>query len=89
MIRKRVHYSGHVQGVGFRATTAQIARGFQVDGTVRNLPDGDVLLVAQGAPREVDAFLAAVADAMSELIHRADEEILPPIEQLGVFRIEY
>ena len=39
---KRVIYSGHVQGVGFRWTTQGVARGFAVTGFVRNLRDGRV-----------------------------------------------
>ena len=37
MIAKRTFYSGRVQGVGFRYSTKQIAMGFEVTGTVRNL----------------------------------------------------
>ena len=38
------HYSGHVQGVGFRYQTLQVAKGFEVSGYVQNLADGRVLL---------------------------------------------
>ncbi|MGD0088020.1 MAG: acylphosphatase, partial [Verrucomicrobiota bacterium] len=40
--RMHIFYSGHVQGVGFRYTTKTVATGFEVTGTVRNLPDGRV-----------------------------------------------
>ena len=49
MERVVVHYSGRVHGVGFRATVRHIACGFDVTGSVRNLPDGRVELVAEGA----------------------------------------
>jgi acylphosphatase len=42
MQRREVHYSGHVQGVGFRYTTRSIARGYEVTGFVQNLEDGRV-----------------------------------------------
>ncbi|MGA4645109.1 acylphosphatase [Limisphaera sp. 4302-co] len=58
--RMRILYSGHVQGVGFRYTTCQVARGFDVTGTVRNLPDGRVELVAEGAREELEAFREAI-----------------------------
>lgn len=63
--RKRltVLYSGHVQGVGFRYTACQVASGFDVCGTVRNLPDGRVELVAEGALDELEAFRSAIRDA--------------------------
>ena len=57
-IRRRVHFSGRVQGVGFRYTCQSIARGFDVGGYVRNLPDGRVEPLAEGEPGELDNFLA-------------------------------
>ena len=48
----QVFYSGHVQGVGFRYTVKTVAWGFEVTGTVRNLQDGRVELIAEGAMSE-------------------------------------
>jgi len=63
--RRRVHvfYSGQVQGVGFRYTVRSVAAGFEVTGTVRNLPDGRVELVAEGSTAELNAFRQAIRDA--------------------------
>jgi acylphosphatase len=71
--RRRVCYSGQVQGVGFRFTTRHLARGFDVAGYVRNLPDGRVELVAEGQTPDVDAFLSAVRAAMGDKVRHADE----------------
>ncbi|MCL2701586.1 MAG: acylphosphatase [Phycisphaerae bacterium] len=49
-------YTGSVQGVGFRYTATHLARGFAVDGYVRNLPDGGVELLAEGEDEEITAF---------------------------------
>lgn len=68
---KRVIYSGHVQGVGFRWTTQGVAKGFAVSGFVRNLRDGTVELLAQGEAGEVDRFLGAVADRLEANISEA------------------
>ena len=57
-----VFYSGHVQGVGFRYTAKSVAAGFDISGTVRNLPDGRVELIAEGAREELEAFRAAIRD---------------------------
>jgi len=65
---KHVRYRGQVQGVGFRYTTQSLAARFPVAGFVRNLPDGDVELVAEGEPGPVDEFLAAVARRMGEYV---------------------
>lgn len=58
-----VLYSGYVQGVGFRYTAKTVATGFDITGTVRNLADGRVELVAEGTRQELDAFRAALRDA--------------------------
>lgn len=55
--RCEVHFSGRVQGVGFRHTTKCLATRFAVTGVVRNLADGRVELVVEGTKREVAAFL--------------------------------
>jgi len=58
-----VFYSGDVQGVGFRYTAKSVATGFEVTGTVRNLADGRVELIAEGARAELEGFRAAIRDA--------------------------
>lgn len=68
-----VFYSGMVQGVGFRYTTARLARNRQVTGFVRNLPDGRVELVAEGEHEEVEGLLAEVRERMSGCI--GDEDV--------------
>jgi acylphosphatase len=59
--RKLVHYSGQVQGVGFRYTTRRIASQFDVTGFVRNLPDGRVQLMVAGRESELLHFLQEIA----------------------------
>jgi len=58
-----IFYSGSVQGVGFRYATKSVAAGFEVTGTVRNLPDGRVELIAEGARGELEAFRDAIRGA--------------------------
>ncbi|MGB8168912.1 MAG: acylphosphatase, partial [Chthoniobacteraceae bacterium] len=60
MTGRHVFYEGRVQGVGFRFTCKQVARGYEVVGWVRNLPDGRVELQCSGEAEEVDAFLKGV-----------------------------
>lgn len=72
--RRRVLYSGRVQGVGFRITAQDMARRFEVAGYVRNLPDGRVELVAEGEPDELDAFLKVVRSQMVRKIESACTE---------------
>ena len=63
-----VHFSGHVQGVGFRWTTERIAQEFSVTGRVRNLVDGRVRMYVEGVQSEVEAFVAEVNNQMAEYI---------------------
>lgn len=58
-----IFYSGRVQGVGFRYTVKSLSAGFEVTGFVRNLADGRVELVAEGARDELVAFQRAVQDS--------------------------
>jgi acylphosphatase len=55
--RREVHYSGRVQGVGFRFTAREVASHYAVTGYVQNLSDGRVRLVCEGEPAELDKFL--------------------------------
>lgn len=61
--RLTVHYTGNVQGVGFRYTAKTVAAGFEIVGRVRNLPDGRVELIVEGLIEELNAYRAAVRDA--------------------------
>jgi acylphosphatase len=83
VIRKTVHFSGEVQGVGFRFTTHRIAGGYDVTGYVRNLADGRVELVAEGEPEAVDEFVSAVESDMGR--HIADTQVATS-EATGEFR---
>jgi acylphosphatase len=61
--RMTVLYSGRVQGVGFRYTVKTVATGFDVTGTIRNLPDGQVEVIAEGRREELEAFREALPHA--------------------------
>jgi acylphosphatase len=58
--RLRMILHGHVQGVGFRATTLDVAARHRVTGFVRNCWDGTVEIVAEGPEAALDAFAAAL-----------------------------
>lgn len=68
MTRYTVHFQGRVQGVGFRYTAVQVARGFPLAGYVQNLPDGRVRLVAEGDPADLKDFLQTLEQAMAGYI---------------------
>ena len=59
----KIIFSGRVQGVGFRYAVCRVAEGFAVAGHVRNLPDGCVEVVAEGAEQELVDFLHGIKGA--------------------------
>lgn len=53
----RAKVTGKVQGVWYRASTQAEAQRLGVAGTVENLPDDAVLVVAQGEDEAVEALV--------------------------------
>jgi acylphosphatase len=86
LVCKKVLYWGRVQGVGFRYAAQRLAEGYAVAGYVRNLANGQVELLAEGDPQEVDRFIAGVTGYMADLIHgyNIHDE---PVQGLRGFRI--
>ena len=87
--RREVHFSGRVQGVGFRYTTRQIAARFRVCGFVRNLRDGRVELVVEGDAGELDGFLAAVEGELERHIEHREVSVLPASGEFGGFEVRH
>ncbi len=90
MIAKQILYSGRVQGVGFRYTTKQIAAGYDVTGTVKNLSDGRVKLqVMSHDATELDGFLTAIDESnLGSLIKEREVSIIPALVAQRGFSIE-
>jgi acylphosphatase len=88
--RLLVRYSGNVQGVGFRASVRQIARGFEVKGWVKNLSDGGVEMLVSAEAKEVEAFLQAIRDSrLREYFDREVQESGPSVDLAEGFEIRY
>ncbi|MEI8038050.1 MAG: acylphosphatase [Verrucomicrobiota bacterium] len=91
MIAKQILFDGRVQGVGFRYTVKDLARGFEVCGWVKNLPDGRVELQVMGETDEVEAFIREIA-VESPFAHNIRNLIATPVpllENCHGFRIEH
>ena len=69
--RRELRYEGRVQGVGFRFTAQSVARRYEVTGFVRNMPDGSVQLIAEGAPSQLELFLDDVAETLGRFIEHS------------------
>ena len=86
--RVRILISGRVQGVGFRASARDRAHQIGIDGWARNLADGRVEMVAEGAPDAIDAFLGWCAHGpQGARVTGVEIEDQEPAFEAGGFRI--
>lgn len=83
-----VYFSGRVQGVGFRFTTLQVAREYDVAGFVCNLPDGRVQVEAEGRAEEVAAFVTALEERMHGYIRKTERDARMRAPQFSGFGIK-
>jgi acylphosphatase len=87
--QRELLYTGRVQGVGFRYTVRSVAGGFDVAGFVRNLPDGRVQLVAEGAASEIDGLVEAVRAERGSYIRDIHTTTRPASGRFTAFEIRH
>jgi acylphosphatase len=83
-----VHFTGRVQGVGFRYQSLQVSKEFEVTGYVKNLSDGRVQLEAEGEKAEVDAFIAAIEERMHGHVRKVERSSTRRPAQFQGFSIQ-
>jgi acylphosphatase len=90
---RRWTISGRVQGVGYRAFAARVARALRLRGGARNLDDGRVEVMASGAVHALDRLEAALGEGPRlSRITRVDAEVLganPSDEDLAACDVEF
>lgn len=85
-----VFWSGRVQGVGFRYTAESAALGLGVTGWVRNLPDGRVEALAEGAEKVLQQFLDQIAAGpMKRYVQNVQAVWNEPTGEFNDFQIRY
>jgi len=89
MIARHIIFTGHVQGVGFRFTAHRMANNHQLAGFVRNLPDGSVEMVAQGAAQDIDDCVADIKESFPGYIQEVIVNDVPPDPRHTSFRITF
>lgn len=79
MIARQTIFEGRVQGVGFRYSCKELAKGYDLIGFVENLADGTVKLVLQGESEEIEEYLQDLSEE-SALSHHIKGQMTTPIE---------
>ena len=88
-IAKHVVYSGRVQGVGFRFTAERIARRYELVGFVKNLPTGQVEMVAQGHSDDVKDCLRDIGETFGRGISDVKCHEIAANDRYSVFEISF
>ena len=57
MFQARLIISGKVQGVFYRASCQEVAQRLGLTGWVKNLPDGNVEVLAQGEKEKIEKLI--------------------------------
>jgi acylphosphatase len=90
MVARCFLISGIVQGVGYRFFAMRAAARHQMLGTVRNLPDGRVEVIAEGDRDAMDEFKKdlATGPSMAEVTD-IEETDVPVTGLFRDFRVDY
>jgi acylphosphatase len=78
-------FHGSVQGVGFRWSAARVANSLGVLGYVRNLPGGQVEVLAVGDESRLESLVSILRQRF-EVVH-VDESLSTSSEQFLAFEI--
>ena len=90
LFRAHIFYSGRVQGVGFRYTAEAIAHRLELTGWVKNLQDGRVELICEGAKEKIEELLSALQEcSLSRHIKKVDCSWEKATNEYDDFRVEF
>ncbi len=90
-MKKRVYvnYNGSVQGVGFRYTARDVAQRLGVAGWVKNTPDGNVEMVAEGEESVLNELLSEIKREMNYAQFKEQTSWMPATGEFKSFEIKY
>ncbi|TFG47178.1 MAG: acylphosphatase [Dehalococcoidia bacterium] len=84
----RITLYGRVQGVGFRNYVLKEAGRLSVYGCVKNMPDGSVLVVAEGSTANLKAFEKVLKKGpLLASVSSINIENLPPTGEFTSFSV--
>jgi len=90
VVSRQFLIAGRVQGVGYRYFVLRAAARHEILGTVRNLSDGSVEVVAEGDRTAMDLFKMELATGPSlARVTSLDETDVPVSGRFRDFRVDY
>ncbi len=84
-----VFFSGMVQGVGFRFTARHLAGKYKIKGSVMNLPDGRVKLLAEGPQKNLNNFLSDLKEEFKQQLTGFELQEKEPCRAYKDFQIKF
>jgi len=90
MVQYEIKITGRVQGVGFRYFVQKRANEFDIKGWVKNMPDGSVMVMAQGEEKDLETFLdhLLIGTSMARVL-KVEKNEMPVLEDFTEFRVLY
>ncbi len=87
----QIFVKGRVQGVGYRWFARNVARELGLTGFVRNLPNGDVEVVAQGDEEVLNQFILELqrGPAFAHVVDVQIKELDLPADKFRSFEIAF
>ena len=87
-IRRRVVFSGYVQGVGFRFEVLCLAERLELTGWVRNLPDGRVEAELQGGRNRIEFLVDYMCSLKRASVDKVESTDLPLVPSETDFTVK-
>ena len=88
IIRRALHFTGYVQGVGFRWRAEHAANAVGATGWVRNNADGSVSMEIQGSEQQIDHVILAIERGTYVQIENLTARTIPVLPQERSFVVQ-
>ena len=87
IVRRKLHFTGFVQGVGFRWRARNAANALGATGWVRNDFDGGVSMEIQGTEEQIDGVILAIGRGTYVQIENMNAETIPVVPDESGFAV--
>jgi acylphosphatase len=88
-VAKHIIFAGRVQGIGFRFTALSAANHYKLTGFVRNIRNGDVEMLAQGPPDDIDKCVQEIKKTIGSYVAEVKIEDVAFDPQYKDFKITF